>query len=334
MMAKTTATTNYNKRSKCSGKACKPTHNDCLCGKDKTYAKHVGNRLFRQRIEETRDIYIAANTKQEKMKITRELVSSLQQEHGTRFLKQSGDKWVEISHQAARDKVSHALRFACRDTPLWQTGKSLRRDRQPTPHINQHYHLNYNNYYNGEDSSESCDSVESGSNNNNALELSPTAFQAATSAATTVSFQSNENNDVDDEPIPLSHVFADSWDHSSNQQRVGQASFGRTRKSEGYLGECSHSNNHNLLSNATLTLPLVDLTTTGDHSNSTATTMKDDEDDDQWEPLSCTAPVVDNNNQHYNNMELFHSMRSEDFTDLFHQPLGNEWEEIQQLARL
>ena len=46
------------------------------------------------------------------MKITKEIVTTMQSKYNSRFLKQCGDDWQEISDQVARDKVSHALRFA------------------------------------------------------------------------------------------------------------------------------------------------------------------------------------------------------------------------------
>ena len=90
-----------------------PAQYDVLCGKDKTYAQHPGNQVFRQRIESWVSRYQNAANKQEKMKFTRQIVESMVAEYGTRFIKPHlHGAWVEISDQMARDKVSHALRFA------------------------------------------------------------------------------------------------------------------------------------------------------------------------------------------------------------------------------
>jgi len=86
-----------------------------MCGKDKTHAKQQGNRLFKDKIEETKVAYSQAPSKQEKMVITKEIVTFMQTEYGSRFLKMVDGQWVEINNQAARDKVSHALRFAARN---------------------------------------------------------------------------------------------------------------------------------------------------------------------------------------------------------------------------
>lgn len=105
-----------NKRSETTGKVVEnPADFDILCGKDKTHAKSKGNQMFKERIEIMKVPYAAASTKQDKMKITKEIVAFMQLQFGSRFLKMEGDQWEEITEQAARDKVSHALRFAARN---------------------------------------------------------------------------------------------------------------------------------------------------------------------------------------------------------------------------
>jgi hypothetical protein len=94
-----------------------PLEFDIVCAKDHFYAKHTGNLLFRDHIEATKQTYRQAKTKQEKKKVTKQFVNHLQSKYGSRFLKrQQGNDagWVEISELQARDKVSHALRFATR----------------------------------------------------------------------------------------------------------------------------------------------------------------------------------------------------------------------------
>lgn len=92
-----------------------PTKDDVLCGKDTTLARHPGNQRFREKIQVELPRYLQARSKQDKMKITKSIVQYITVKLGSRFLKaKSGGKWVEIDGQAARDKVSHALRFAAR----------------------------------------------------------------------------------------------------------------------------------------------------------------------------------------------------------------------------
>jgi hypothetical protein len=106
-----------------------PAETDVLCGKDKTFAKHPGNVLYRNLIQAFSQVYAETPTKQEKMRMTAEIVQKMKVEHGSRFLKSvhgnhsdwgsedddgsggGGGVWEEISVTAARDKTSHALRF-------------------------------------------------------------------------------------------------------------------------------------------------------------------------------------------------------------------------------
>lgn len=101
-----------------------PSDVDCLCGKDTTFGRHPGNRMFRQKILATLPLFMAARTKTEKMKATRSIVDFMERK-GSRFLKlKANGSWVEIDTQATRDKVSHALRFAARQRKKQEEGDS------------------------------------------------------------------------------------------------------------------------------------------------------------------------------------------------------------------
>jgi hypothetical protein len=121
-----------------------PQPGDILCGKDKTYGKHPGNCLYRNLIQTKALDYATAPTKQEKMRLTKQIVAELMNVHGSRFLKcvtsprtssteenssqpsENGSGasggggtvvgWVELSAAQARDKTSHALRFCVQNT--------------------------------------------------------------------------------------------------------------------------------------------------------------------------------------------------------------------------
>jgi hypothetical protein len=94
-----------------------PAVTDVLCGKDKTFAKHPGNLLYRNLIHATAAAYAGTPTKQDKMKMTTEIVNTMLNSHGSRFLKcVAAGSWEEISVTAARDKTSHALRFCAAHT--------------------------------------------------------------------------------------------------------------------------------------------------------------------------------------------------------------------------
>merc|ERR1711907_518373 len=86
-----------------------PTEYDILCGQSRVCSNHRGNKCFQVVLDQFAERYDAATTKQEKMTMTKEVVSILHNAGG-RFLKLKDGAWEEISNVAARDKVSHALR--------------------------------------------------------------------------------------------------------------------------------------------------------------------------------------------------------------------------------
>jgi hypothetical protein len=103
-----------------------PEKYDILCGKDKTYGMHPGNLAFRVTIDNWVEAYKHSNSKEEKMKITRRIVAHMQNQFRSRFLKLTVEHvWQEIPDQAARDKVSHALRFTAKHRNDRSTPSSL-----------------------------------------------------------------------------------------------------------------------------------------------------------------------------------------------------------------
>jgi hypothetical protein len=86
-----------------------PTKFDVLCGQSRICANHTGNRRFQVVLDIYSPKYEAAKSKQDKMMLTKEIVSCIATSGG-RFLKFNDGMWVEISSVTARDKVSHALR--------------------------------------------------------------------------------------------------------------------------------------------------------------------------------------------------------------------------------
>jgi hypothetical protein len=87
--------------------------NDVLCGRDKVSHAHIGNKYFRQIIEDFRAIYQNADCRDQKTNITCSVISKIQNRSG-RFLKLNEESgiWEEVGEQYAREKVSHALRSA------------------------------------------------------------------------------------------------------------------------------------------------------------------------------------------------------------------------------
>jgi hypothetical protein len=103
-----------------------PSATDILCGKDKTFSRHEGNQAFRDMIVAYAPVYSKAVTKQAKMQLTKEIVTTLHHSHNARFLQPSrcGHGWNEISDQVARDKCSHALRFAAKSHGYYSSSGS------------------------------------------------------------------------------------------------------------------------------------------------------------------------------------------------------------------
>lgn len=102
----------------------KPLPSDILCGKDKSCVCHEGSVRFREVIESYQERYTNSTSKQEKMRITKEIVAKF--DGVARFLKFNSDLkvWEEIDTLAARDKATHALRFATHKANLKSGGKA------------------------------------------------------------------------------------------------------------------------------------------------------------------------------------------------------------------
>jgi len=91
-----------------------PREEDVLCGKEKHCIIHPGTRNYRRFIDAYQPRYRAANSKQNRMEITKEIVLTIGQ--NARFLRYNKElnAYEELSHLEARDKTSHALRTACK----------------------------------------------------------------------------------------------------------------------------------------------------------------------------------------------------------------------------
>jgi hypothetical protein len=81
---------------------------DVLFGRGKFTQDNVGNQRYRQIIASFRERYENA-LKVEKTIIAKDIVRIVE-ESGGRFLKQTGEGWIEASSDLARDKISHSFR--------------------------------------------------------------------------------------------------------------------------------------------------------------------------------------------------------------------------------
>eukprot|EP00567_Pseudictyota_dubia_P017513 CAMPEP_0197452376 /NCGR_PEP_ID=MMETSP1175-20131217/31901_1 /TAXON_ID=1003142 /ORGANISM="Triceratium dubium, Strain CCMP147" /LENGTH=192 /DNA_ID=CAMNT_0042985361 /DNA_START=32 /DNA_END=610 /DNA_ORIENTATION=+ len=96
---------------------------DVICGRGKKSKDHAGNARFHSTIRKHKDAYRAANTKDEKKMISLTALQELRSrsssgDEPSRFLKlTSNDEWVDIGDNAAREKISQALREAINQRP-------------------------------------------------------------------------------------------------------------------------------------------------------------------------------------------------------------------------
>ena len=84
---------------------------DIMCGRDRFIHSHPGNHRFRRLISDYRERYQSAKHRDEKTRMTTEVVDTVKG-YGGRFLKQEGGFWREVDQSYAHEKVSHALRSA------------------------------------------------------------------------------------------------------------------------------------------------------------------------------------------------------------------------------
>jgi hypothetical protein len=97
-----------------------------ISGKNRECVNSPGSIIFRNIIDSYAEQYADAVSKVDKMAITKMIY--LKVSETSRFLKfdETEKVWVEISSVAARDKVSHALRFASRETRMARQAHSTR----------------------------------------------------------------------------------------------------------------------------------------------------------------------------------------------------------------
>lgn len=86
-----------------------PEPDDIICGRGKSIA-HKGNARFRQLINEKKDEYQAARRREDKTRLTMEIVQELRR-HSRFLLKDPKSQlWFEVGQEYMKEKVSHALR--------------------------------------------------------------------------------------------------------------------------------------------------------------------------------------------------------------------------------
>ena len=84
--------------------------NDVLCGRGGLTNSHIGNKHYRQIVQDHQAEYLKAR-KRDKILIAQRIVAMIQ-DNGGRFLKRSadGESWVLVTDKKAQEKASQALR--------------------------------------------------------------------------------------------------------------------------------------------------------------------------------------------------------------------------------
>lgn len=104
---------------------------DVFCGRDRSCHSHPGNIRFRQLVGNYRDQYQNSTQRDDKTRLTNEIMSIVQS-CGGRFLKQEEitGEWHQVHNTYAHEKVSHALRSA--KDPNRPKAKRVRKAKPPT----------------------------------------------------------------------------------------------------------------------------------------------------------------------------------------------------------
>ena len=91
-----------------------PTENSVVCGRGKKCYSHIGNELFKTKVEKVLDEYSRAKTKLDKSGVLNQVVAEVRRtKPGGGFVKQDDSgRWYEVGDFLAREKTSQAFRDA------------------------------------------------------------------------------------------------------------------------------------------------------------------------------------------------------------------------------
>lgn len=125
-------------------KVISPSKHDILCGREKTSYGHIGNKRFRAIIADNFERYQSCRTRSGKSIITDEIIKIIRN-HGGRFLRKdtSSDLYVDVGHDYAHEKVSHALRSAKPKTTKPRKRKERYVRKPPTQQENEAFEFIY-----------------------------------------------------------------------------------------------------------------------------------------------------------------------------------------------
>jgi hypothetical protein len=83
---------------------------DVICGRSSTAFQNVGNKRFRVTMALNLQRYMAARSRKDKTIVIVNLLRTMQEDVGARFLKLTKNGYVELDNKATKEKVGHALR--------------------------------------------------------------------------------------------------------------------------------------------------------------------------------------------------------------------------------
>jgi len=87
-----------------------PLPTDVICGRGKMTASHPANRRFRQLVDSHKVVYQNSKRRDEKTRVTCDLVDKLRNEGRFVLFDPITKLWHEVSEEYAKEKVSHSLR--------------------------------------------------------------------------------------------------------------------------------------------------------------------------------------------------------------------------------
>ena len=83
---------------------------DVIAARNSAAHKHPGNVKYNALVREHGPLYQASKKRDDKSRLTRKIIQTVEEEFGGKFVKLVDNDWVEISNAEKHEKVSHALR--------------------------------------------------------------------------------------------------------------------------------------------------------------------------------------------------------------------------------
>ena len=121
-----------------TAKRSKPSRNDVVCARGRSYWDHPGNQIYRKLIALAKNQYSKAPNRMGKSVIVSEIIDAILNSHG-RFVKKvggQGGQWAECNEHLIREKVTQSLR----DGLSFKYSSSTTRKRQRKAKVQEIFH--------------------------------------------------------------------------------------------------------------------------------------------------------------------------------------------------